>query len=334
MNASDTGFAWRAFNLNWAPIALLGAALVSALLFTDFSLEPSAFGVMFGIGGLLATVVYGYALARGNEADPKLIFWLGATSQAVVATAIVGPLSYVANATSWPLQDDTLLCIDRALGLDPKAIAAFVNARSWLANLLGVGYGFVKLPMLGIPIIMAMTLRFARLQQFVLALNIALVATIVISIFVPAIGTFYGLHMSPTEYFPAIDATFYNAQLRDILALRDGSLRHLDLLKMTGVVSFPSFHAASAVLFTWALWQLRSLRWASLGTNLLMIAATPILGAHYVVDIIAGMAVAVVAIVLAKQLLRVSDAKDVLPVDSDFPVNAALQHTTRASSFF
>ena len=43
----------------------------------------------------------------------------------------------------------------------------------------------------------------------------------------------------------------YQAQLRDMLALRDGSLRHLELFKITGIVSFPSFHAASAALYTW-----------------------------------------------------------------------------------
>jgi hypothetical protein len=30
-------------------------------------------------------------------------------------------------------------------------------------------------------------------------------------------------------------------------------LRHLELLGLGGIVTFPSFHAASAALYTWAL---------------------------------------------------------------------------------
>jgi hypothetical protein len=125
---------------------------------------------------------------------------------------------------------------------------------------LNIGYGFIKWPLLGIPIILTMTSRLVRLQQFILALNIALAVTIIISVFVPAIGTYYGLNLSSAERFPLIDSANYTAQLRDILALRDGSLRHLELYRLAGIVSFPSFHTASGPLFAWALWPVRSLR--------------------------------------------------------------------------
>jgi hypothetical protein len=197
-------------------------------------LEPVAFGVTIAIGFLLALIVYCCALIQSEFAEPKLIFWFGSTAQIIVVTAIVGPLSYVANALNWPLQDQTLLLIDRVIGLDPQSIAAFANDHSWLVKYLNVGYGFIKWPLLGIPIILTMTLRLIRLQQFVLALNIALIVTIIISAFVPAIGTYYGLGLSPAEKFPLIDSSNYVAQLRDITALRDGSLRHLELFKLVG----------------------------------------------------------------------------------------------------
>ena len=305
MSGWDARLAWRTFNLNWFPIAALGVALLLAIARTDFSLEPVAFGLAAAVAFSLALVVYTYALLRAEAADPKLIFWLGTTAQVILVTAIVGPLSYIANASDWPLQDQTLLFIDRAMGLDPVPIAAFVNNHQWLAKCLDTGYGFIKWPLLAVPIILAMALRLIRLQQFILALNIALAVTIVISVFVPAIGTYYGLNLSPPESFPSINSSVYAAQLRDILLLRDGSLRQLELFKLAGIVSFPSFHAASAALYVWALWPVWGFRYATIGINALMVAATPVIGAHYIIDVFAGVGLAAGSILLTKYLFRI-----------------------------
>ncbi|MGJ5243013.1 phosphatase PAP2 family protein, partial [Bradyrhizobium oligotrophicum] len=236
------------------------------------------------------------------------VFWFGVTAQIMLLTAIAGPLSYVANATSWPLQDQSLLWIDRALGADPQRIAAFFNDHSWIVRYLKVAYSFIKWPLLGIPIILTMGSRFFRLQQFVLTLSVALAVTIVLSAFVPAIGTYYGLGLSPGEQFPRIDSTNYAAQLRDIYALRDGSLRQLDVLRLAGIVSFPSFHTASAVLYVWALWPIRALRPVSIALNGWMVAATPLIGAHYIIDLIGGGGVAVGSIILVKHVLSSAPA--------------------------
>jgi hypothetical protein len=305
MSGWEARLAWRAFNLNWLPVAAFGAALLLGIARTDLTLEPVAFGVTAAVAVVLALIAYSHALVRAEAADPKLVFWLGTTAQVILATAIVGPLSYVANALDWPLQDQTLLWIDRAMGLDPEPIAAFVNNHQWIAKCFDIGYGSIKWPLLGIPIILAMTLRLIRLQQFILALNIALATAIVISIFVPAIGTHYGLNLSPSERFPFINSSVYAAQLRDILSLRDGSLRQLELFKLAGIVAFPSFHAASAVLYMWALWPVRGFRSATIGIYALMIAATPVIGAHYMIDVFGGVALAAGSILLAKYLFRI-----------------------------
>jgi len=58
-----------------------------------------------------------------------------------------------------------------------------------------------------------------------------------------------------------------------------------------GIISFPSLHAALAVLFIFALWPVKWLRWIALSINLVMIAATPVDGSHYFTDIIAGLVI-------------------------------------------
>ena len=300
MADSDVRVAWRLFNLNWIPIAAMGSLLLLAVVASNFSLEPMAFGITVAIAGAFGLIAYVYAFARSAAADPKMVFSLGSISQIILVSTIVGPLSYVANAANWPLQDHALLIIDRAIGMDPEPIARFVEAHPTIEHWLNVGYGFIKWPLLGIPIILTMTVRLVRLQLFISALCFALAVTIAISALAPAIGTFYGLNLS-SESFTSLNTTVYAAQLRDIVALRNGTLRHLELYQLAGIVSFPSFHAASAVLYMWALWPVRGFASLSIAMNTLMILATPVVGAHYMIDVIGGILLAIGSIMLAKR---------------------------------
>jgi membrane-associated phospholipid phosphatase len=68
-------------------------------------------------------------------------------------------------------------------------------------------------------------------------------------------------------------------------------------------VSFPSFHAASAVLYMWALWPVRGIGGVAAALDLLMIAAAPVTGAHYMIDVFGGVALAAISIFLGKYFL-------------------------------
>jgi PAP2 superfamily protein len=128
-----------------------------------------------------------------------------------------------------------------------------------------------------------------------------LIATTVLTAFVPAIGVYGALGLVASD-FPNIVPQGYYDRLRDMPLLRDGSLRVLDLFQLAGVVTFPSFHAASAVLYVWMLWPLRWLRPLNLLCNGAMLVATPIGGGHFFADVIAGAAIALVAISIARRV--------------------------------
>ncbi|WP_354135709.1 phosphatase PAP2 family protein [Bradyrhizobium sp. LB11.1] len=69
-----------------------------------------------------------------------------------------------------------------------------------------------------------------------------------------------------------------------------------------GVVTFPSFHAAAAVLALWAWWGVWWMRpWAFM-MSATMLIATPLVGGHYFVDTFAGIAIASVAIILVSSI--------------------------------
>jgi membrane-associated phospholipid phosphatase len=69
-------------------------------------------------------------------------------------------------------------------------------------------------------------------------------------------------------------------------------------------VSFPSFHAAAAILFLWAFWPVRWIWPIAMVANCAMLLATPIGGGHYFVDIFAGIAIAAISIMTVTRITR------------------------------
>ena len=124
-----------------------------------------------------------------------------------------------------------------------------------------------------------------------------------VSAFVPALGAYHEFGLSVQD-FPLFKPGAFESHLVDFPLIRDGSMRALDLDAMTGIVTFPSFHAASAVIYLWALWPVKLLRPIALIANLLMIAATPAVGGHYFVDVVAGLALAAASIAVAGRICR------------------------------
>ena len=119
----------------------------------------------------------------------------------------------------------------------------------------------------------------------------------------PANGVYAQVGLDPAS-LKNINPQPYLDQLRDLPPTREGVLRHLELLGLGGIVTFPSFHAASAVLYAWALWVVRGLRPIVILVNGVMLAATPLNGGHYFIDVIAGVTIAVVAIATARLVGR------------------------------
>jgi hypothetical protein len=299
----DVEAAWRFFLFNWIVVGAMALTLALSLAVTNFSIGLTGLLVAIGYVGLYAG--FAHANARSPvRRDPQVMFVLGGSAQIALTTAVLAPLTYVAAAMNLPMQDATLLAADRALGLDWGAYANFVEAHPELASWLNCGYAMIGWPVFAIPVILAAKRSYRRIEEFTFAFAVALAATTIISALVPAIGVYHQIGLDPGS-LSNIDPRAYLDQLRDLPPTRAGALRHLELLGLGGIVTFPSFHAASAILFAWALWPVRWLRPIVLVANGAMLAATPLNGGHYFVDVFAGIAIAVVAIVAARRVGRI-----------------------------
>jgi hypothetical protein len=287
--------AWRLYRLNWVPLLLMAQLLILGLGLTDFSLKiDSAFMLAVGMPALFSAA--GYALWRAGY--PRPAFILVSIAQIELLVLLVTPLTYIAASANLAMQDANLASVDRLLGLDWRAYYNFVCERPGLVPYVYLAYAMITWPPFGIPILLGLTRNYCRLQQFTLACALTVVVTALISSLLPALGTYQEYGISPeTSVFRA---SGYLVQLHELPYVRGGSLRVLDVGTLGGIITFPSFHAAAAVLAMWALWSVWWMRPLALIAYVGMLLATPLVGGHYFVDVFAGVGLAVVAIAAAK----------------------------------
>lgn len=168
---------------------------------------------------------------------------------------------------------------------------------------LSLGYAMISWPRFAIVVLLGYCRHHVHLHRFTLALLLTLLVVTAISAPVPAVGAYRQLGIGPADH-PHIDPLGYLDTLRDLPRVRDGSLRVLDLMRLVGIIAFPSFHAAAAVLCLWAFWPIWWIRPAAVIVDGAMLFATPIGGGHYFVDVAAGLAIAVGAIAAATWPVR------------------------------
>lgn len=294
--------AFRLHALTWMFLGVSATAFLLSLPLVNFRVTWGSVAYCYGICFSMAAFV----CWRFRQTAPNRLpttFVLGGIAHVVFTTVIFAPATYVAASLGRPLQDETLIAFDLAFGLDWRAYLDFVNNQPWLGQALGFGYKMIGWPIFAIPLILGLGGHVLRLNQFALAFALALATTTIISAFVPAVAAFAHLGLTPADYAnlrPLADSV----HLADLHGLRDGTFRLLDIRQINGIVTFPSFHAASCLLYAWAFWPMRWMRPVAVICNGLMLAATPIDGGHYFVDVFAGLGIAAAAIWTACRVSR------------------------------
>ena len=276
----------NARTLWWGTLLVMLAAGISVAacgLSVDFKSNPT----LLLLAAAYAAITFFY---RSIRRDERLSQALVAVAQLLLIMLFGLLCSYAATVTAMPYRDAELLAIDRWLGFDRTSYLRFFTDSAWKVHLSNFIY-LSMLPQLAItPLFLIMTNRMEHLQRFVAAYGIALISTVAIFVFVPAVGAFVYFDLTPAQY-AALPIDVYT-QARTLDALRSGGLKIIRLDNLEGLIAFPSFHTAAAILYGWALWPMKSIRWPIAALNLAIISTTPVCGAHYAIDVIAGAAVA------------------------------------------
>lgn len=292
----SAGEARLLFLQNWILLGLAAVLLLCALSLSDFTFRVEFSSIYSaGCAALFAAIAHFAVRRRSTE---RVAFTFHAMAQLAVLYLVAIPLSFIGASAAFPMQDANLAYLDNALGLDWRAYFDLVYHRPWLVPYFYLGYAVIALPGFLIPVLLGSFGQYLRLQQFTLACILTVFVIVVLSTVVPAIGTYQQYGVAPD--FDVLRPSGYLVQLDLLPGVRDGSLRVLAWSKMGGIITFPSFHAASAILVLWSLWSIWWLRPFAIIANTGTLLATPIIGGHYFVDVIAGILVAVGSIIAAK----------------------------------
>ena len=289
----------RLDGLIWAMVALVAAIVLIAPAVSSFHIVWRAFIAPAATCSLLLAVGWFY---RHWRRDPRLASGAICTAQVIAFAAVGAPLSYLAASTSLPLYDHALDSIDRALGLDWKGLLAWMNASPAIYDVLRPIYLSLTLQMTTVVLCLAFTGRLIWLRVYTLAFFLAALISIAISAVLPAAGVwpYYALTAVDSPHIlPAVSTSW---PVFD--GLRDGTFRSLVAVGSEGIITFPSLHAALAVIVIAALWPVAILRWVALALNTVMLIATPIDGSHYFLDVIAGVVLAALCLVAASRIAQ------------------------------
>lgn len=275
----------------WRFLAALAALDAAWIAMSDFRLAlGSVAGPALGTIVLLLAARF-FRVVRPN---PALFVLVETIAQVFVGFALAGILSYLVLSTDRPLIDPALSAFDRALGFDWPRFIIWVQAIPPLDRVLFLVYRSTVPQLLVIAFLLSWREE-GRLRELSGAILISLVLAIAISGALPAASAYPFYGPSHRGIVPEIGVA-------DLFALRDGSLRHLDLRRMDGLVCFPSFHVVLSLLFIHALRGWRRLFALALVLNGLVILSTLTAGGHYLVDLFGGALVAALSVVLYRAI--------------------------------
>lgn len=264
--------------IEWLWARMAGFTLTQVADSALLMLLPIAVALVLAMLGLVGRVAY-------------TAFYLGLWMGWLLLGAL---LSYLAAALPFELIDLSLSRLDAQLGFDWVSWMRAIEARPWLTRSFAVVYAAMFVQILWAIVFLSHPARAARAQELWWTMMICVIVVCLASGVLPALGTFH-------YYDELADRATH---IPHLLALRDGSMRTLPLLELTGIVTFPSYHAASAVLLCYPYRHSRRLFAVVCALNAAMLVSVPSRGGHYLCDVIGGALVALAVIYLYRGVVQ------------------------------
>ena len=230
----------------------------------------------------------------------RLIAFAFGLSYLLIMVSVGRVLNYMFISLGFPLQDATLDGFHRLIGFDWLAFARWMDGHPWLVDVLAQAYWSFNVLSVAVFAHAIVLGYFRRLKEFLLLFSLTGLATVVIAGFTPALGTFahHGLGQDSFKHIPDWAGVFF---LEHVKAVHAGQMQELVLGRLSGLATFPSFHTILALLFAWA-FRGTFLQWPAWIWSGLIILATPVMGGHYIIDLVGGAVVFWLAVVLSRRL--------------------------------
>ena len=199
-----------------------------------------------------------------------------------------------------PMIDAALARADQVLGFDWLGYARYLDRHEFLWACTKYAYLSIFLQFVLVIAVMAFSRDASRLYAYLLAQTLALSFVALVALALPAVGAYEQYDVAHA----GLKHTFgISEQVKTSISWLRAGAHGVYGVEDVPLITFPSYHACCAVLFIWAMWGTRGVRWAGLILNITMLAAIPTHGCHYLVDILLGMVIAALAIVFSQTIV-------------------------------
>ncbi len=228
---------------------------------------------------------YGY-----KRPEPNIALILEIIAQAVLFSNLAATLSYLSATIALPFYDEWFNKADLMLGFDWRKYVDAVDNIPYAEHILSIAYTSMGAQFVFMILWLFITRNLHRLQQLMLASAICALTAIAVSTVFPAMCAYL--------YYNIVGIQI---EVADLTLLRSGQLQQLPMT-FQGIIQFPSFHAALGIMFIYATWPFLWLRGIFLILNILLLVSTLSVGGHYLVDVLAGCAMAILVLYSVRRI--------------------------------
>lgn len=283
-------------------------AIVAAIVAVDaawlgaghFDIDKPAYGMIALLAAVLIAAAMFYARIRKDENLSAMLF---SAAFLIVFSAAFSLLNYLLLTVAGPRIDNFLAAADRALGIDWPAVMTFMTGYPRINALLQFCYQSVMPQIAMLIIVLGFAGRTNQIYALCLSIALGAILTVAFWTVAPSFGAFsvYDLPALVSAHLSVALDHAYARDLVNLLAHGPGAISPTDA---KGLVGFPSFHGALAMMVAWYARDISYLRWPVLILNAVVLIATPIQGGHHVIDLAGGLAVVIAAVSATSWIAR------------------------------
>lgn len=288
-------FCYRILWGTWGITVLMGAVALVWAHFAGFKFPVMPLMYLFIPSAVLLLAATAFHSLRNSRHGKHIAIFLHYIVLMAATTIFVEMLCYLGTWLNLPLMDETLIAMDAALGFNWLEYVTWLGQHPVIMRILSISYQSLIYQFTLLIIALVLVKRVAQMQRFFISSIIALIITVILATLWPAVGGYVFYNVDPAQL--GLDVAAARKHELDYLALRSGELMEFpDVMK--GLITFPSFHATSAILLLWAAFALKhpALRGFFIILNILMVISVLADGGHYLMDLIGGVLVALISI--------------------------------------
>jgi hypothetical protein len=278
----------------WLAGWLLAALLTAAVLLAVNSLRFHYTGISYFPRECwwLAFVALDFAVFGHlvREKSPYASFVAMNLAFYALTAAVMGVLTTAIQYSPFARIDPALARWDAGLGWNTVAVLRWVAERPALRGFLTLCYNSTEMQLVLAPFVAAIAHDRRRLRVLIYGTVYSSIAGSLIYYFFPSSG--------PAGVFQSND--FLSVQLLTHLKFEQVHNFQPVTSLLGGLIAFPSFHVCWSVLATYAALPKKNLFWIVATLNVIVISSTILLGWHYLVDVPAGIVLALSCLYLGE----------------------------------